>query len=223
MTRRRRLALAAAVVLALAGLGVLLWSFIAAQLIEPLALFAWLMLRIFVLSISQKTYWYVALFVLLISAFRLWPRNSSYPPYDRHMGGNVAIRTYSRWCSLFTLTEHDLGSTRNLRWELVRLLLSLYATKQHAEADLRLHEAMQRREVDLPDSIHSFLFASEPTAKSPSLLRRMRQIALAPLNWARRRIQLQQQRAECQRHIGEVLSFIENSLEMSDGNDDRKR
>ena len=221
INNHQRLAIGLVGLVTLAVLSVLFWPFIAAEIIAPIALLAWLLLRIFVLSIGQQTYWYAAAFVLLLSLFRLWPRSPGNPSFEKHAGGNVAIKTFERWRSMFLLTDHDLHSLRNLRWELVRLLLSLYATKQHSEADLKLHEALQRREIDLPDSIHAFLFAGETPAKPRSFLRRMLDFWLFPLKWARHRALQQQERAECHRRIDDVLCFLEKSLEMND--DDRRR
>jgi len=223
MTNRQRLAIGLVSLVTLALLTVLFWSFIAAEIIAPVALLAWLLLRIFILSIGQQTYWYAAAFVLLLSLFRLWPKSPVNPPFERHAGGNVAIKTFERWRSMFLLTDHDLHSLRNLRWELVRLLLSLYATKQHSEADLKMHEALQRREIELPDTIHAFLFPGETPAKPRSFLRRVQDFWLLPLKWARHRALQQQARVECHRRIDDVLCFLEKSLEMNDDNGRRKQ
>lgn len=223
MNRRQSL-LIALIVLAIVALAcVVFWPFIAAEIIAPIALLAWLLLRIFVLSIDQQTYWYGMVFVVLVSLFRLWPRDFAERPFERHAGGNVALRDLGRWRSYFELTDHDLQNLRNLRWELVRLLLTLYATKQHAEADLRLHEALQRREIALPETIHAFLFPADVPAKPRSYLQRVRDFWLAPLIWVRRRALLRQQRAECLLRIDEILGFLEQSLEMNDGHDDGGR
>lgn len=227
MNRRQSLLIALIALTIVALTCVLFWPFIAAEIIAPIALLVWLLLRIFVLSIGQQTYWYGVVFLVLVSLFRLWPRSSAGRPFERHAGGNDAIRNFERWRSYFVLTDHDLQSLRNLRWELVRLLLSLYATKQHTDADLKLHEALQRREIganELPATIHAFLFPGEAPAKPRSFfLQRLRDFWLTPLRWARRRAQLRQQRSECLRRIDEVLGFIEQSLEMNDGHDDGGR
>jgi hypothetical protein len=226
MTNRQRLAIGFVGLAALALLGVLFWPFIAAEIISPVALLAWLLLRIFVLSVSQQTYWYGAVFVLLFSLFRLWPQSLiKQPSFERRLGGNFAVRTFERWHSMFSLSDDDLHSIRirNLRWELVRLLLSLYATKQHSDADLKLHEALQRREIELPDTFHAFLFPGEPLAKPRSFLRRVQGFWLLPLKWTRHRALQQQKRTECYRRIDEVLRFLEKSLEMNDGDDDGGR
>lgn len=223
MNRRQGLLIALITLAILALTCLVFWPFIATEIIAPIALLAWLLLRIFVLSIDQQTYWYGMAFVVFVSLFRLWPRDFTEQPFERHAGGNVALRDLGRWRSYFVLTDHDLQSLRNLRWELVRLLLTLYATKQHAQADLRLHEALQRREIALPETIHAFLFPADPPVKPRSYLRRVRDFWLAPLSWARRRALLRQQRAECLRRIDEVLGFIEQSLEMNDGHDNDGR
>jgi len=216
MHRPPRLAIALIALAVAMLLCAMFWPFVADEIIKPVALLAWLLLRIFVLSIGQQTYWYGAVFVLLLSLFRFWPGSFSNPPYEKYGVGNVAIKTYERWRSLFSLNDHDLHSLQNLRWELVRLLLSLYATKQHSDADLNMHESLQRREIELPDTIHTFLFPGELPARRRSVLQRILDLWLIPLQWARRRAHQQRERVECRRRIDEVLSFLEESLEMND-------
>ena len=196
------------------------WPFIAAEILTLVALLVWLLLRIFVLSVNQHSYWYAMMFVVLASLFRFWHPSVGDPTYEKRPGMNVAIRSFEHWQSLFELTYHERDSIRHLRWELVRLLLSLYASKQHTDADLRLHEALRHREIVLPDEIHAFLFPDEVPEKQHTLLQRVQDFCLIPLRWAQRRAVQRREIAECRRRIDLVLAFIEKSLEMNDGHDD---
>lgn len=215
---RRRLLIALIALATVALTSVVFWPFIAAQIIAPIALLAWLLLRIFVLSISQQFYWYGAILAVLITLFRLWPQSFNNAPFEKHAEMNVAINTFERWRNLFSPTNSDAHSTGTLRQELVWLLLSLHATKQQFDADHQLHGALRRREIDLPDAIHAFLFPDETPAKPRSFLQRSLDFWLTPLKWAQRR--RRQQREMAQRHdrIDEVLGYIEKSLETNNDN-----
>lgn len=199
------------------------WPLIAAEILAPVALLVWLLLRIFILSVAQQFYWYGILFVALFAMFRLWPQNASPPTFEKQVEMNVAIRRVKHWRSLFTLTNHDLDAIRHIKWELVRLLLSLYATKQHTDADLRLHEALRHREISLPDDVYAFLFPKEEPERKCSFLQRAKYFWLVPLRWAQRQPLQQREIAECRRQINAVLGFIEKSLEMNDGDDGGRR
>jgi hypothetical protein len=216
MTSRQRLLIALVALAIVALMCGLFWPFIAAEIIAPIALLVWLLLRIFVLSIGQQYYWYGVIFVVLVFLFRLCPPSFNNPTFEKYTDINVAIKAFERWRSLFSLVDYDLHSIRNLRWELVRLLLSLYATKQHSDADFRLHETLQRREIVLPDAIHAFLFSDERPSIQRSFLQRAQDFCLFPLKWAWRRPRQRQEIAEYRRRIDEVLGFMEKSLEMND-------
>jgi hypothetical protein len=170
------------------------------------------------LSIDQKYYWAAIIFVMLFFLFRFLPQDQSTIQTDDSLDSNATMKTIGYWRNLFTLTEHDIGDDKTLKRELVRLLLSLYSSKQRTSANFGLYEALQRSEIPLPEHIHAFLFPDEPQKSGRSLKKFMHTVRKTPRKWIRR--WTGQDAAEHYRMIDEVLSFMETSLEMK--NDDGK-
>jgi hypothetical protein len=203
--------------------GLLFWPFILNEIITPTSLAVWVLLRIFVLSVDQEYYW--AAIILIISIFlylRLLP--PSHPTIEaedsQHL--NETMRTLDYWHSMFNLIDQRVQDDEMLKKELARLLLSLYATKQHTLADFRLYDALQRGKIPLPEQIHVFLFPEEPQPAGRSLIANIRRLVQSirntPRKWIRR--WTGQETAERYRMIEETLCFLETSLEMK--NDDGK-
>jgi hypothetical protein len=198
--------------------GILFWPIILNEIITPIALTVWLLLRIFVLSIDQKYYWGGITFVVLVFLYRLLLHDQTTVQIDDYKEENATIRTVSYWRSLFNLTGDDIREEKNLKRELIRLLLSLYATKHRTAADFGLYEALQRGEIPLPEHIRAFLFSEEPQETKRSFIKLIESVRSAPQKWAFRLTG--QETAERYRMIDEVLSFMETGLEMK--NDDGK-
>jgi len=197
--------------------GILFWPFILNDIITPISLVIWLLLRIFILSIGQQYYWGAIIFVILIFLFRLLPQDQGNTQEENFPDSNATIKTVEYWRSLFTLGNHNLHDSKTVKLELSRLLLSLYATRQRAAADFRLYEALQRREIPLPEDIHSFLFLEETQDNRRSFKERVQTLWKKPRTWIRR--WTGQETAEYYRMIDKVISFMETSLEIkNDGN-----
>jgi hypothetical protein len=132
------------------------------------------------------------------------------------------MRTLDYWRNLFNLIDQHVQDDKMLKKELARLLLSLYATKQHTSADFRLYDALQQGEIPLPEQIHAFLFPEEPQPVGHSFIMNIRKLVQSirntPRKWLRR--WTGQETAERYRMIDETLCFMETSLEMK--NDDGK-
>lgn len=202
---------------ALAGL--LFWPFIFDQIIHPSALAVWLLLRIFVLSVDQIYYWGAMILIALVFLLRLAPEHAGDAPARETLQANESLAAIDYWRSLFTLKDTTTREERTLKRELIHLVASLYASKQHSMPDFIFYEALERGEISLPDRMHAFLFPQEP-----------KQARRSPKEWlhlARETTQRKmrhwtgQETAENYRMIDEVLRFVETSLEME--NDDRNR
>ena len=204
-------------------MGLLFWPFILNEIIIPTSLAAWVLVRIFVLSVDQEYYWVAIVFIAAVFLYlRLLP-----PPHptiqsedSQHLNG--AMGTLDYWRSLFNLTDQRVQDDQVLKKELAHLLLSFYATKQRTSADFRLYDALQQGKIPLPEQIHDFLFPEEPQPVGRSLIANIRKLAQSirntPRKWIRR--WTGQEAAECYRMIDEILCFMETSLEMK--NDDGK-
>jgi hypothetical protein len=214
----RRLVIFSFFFLLILFLGMIFWPFILNELITPISLVIWLLLRLLVLSIDQKYYWAAIIFVVLFFLYRLLPQGQAADRPEESLEANATIRSISYWRSLFTFTDQAVRDEKNLKRELIRLLLSLYATKQRTAADFGLYEALQRSEIPLPEHIHDFLFWEEPPKTGSPLKKLVQAISNTPQKWIRH--WTGQETAEHYRMIAEVLSFMETSLEMK--NDDGK-
>ena len=193
-------------------LGMLFWQFILDQIIAPFSLVFWLLLRMFVLSIDQKYFWGIIIFIVLVFLYRLLPAGQLAPQAEAPRISNATMQTIETWRSMFTLVGYNNPEAKILKRELIRLLLSLYATKKRTTADFELYEALEKGEIPIPEDIRAFLFVEEPGRTQRSLKEWAKSIGSNLRNWKRR--WTGQEAAEYYRMIEEVLSFMETSLEM---------
>ncbi len=198
--------------------GMLFWPFIRNNIIEPIALVIWLLLRLLVLSIHQKYFWYAAITVAIIFLFRFLRQEQSTVQPDAYLVPNATITNIGYWRVLFTYDGQDVRDEKILKRELTHLLTSLYASKQSTSNNFGIYDALQQGEIPLPEHIHSFLFPAEPGQSDGLIKRFLRSIQKT----SRKRIRqwTGQEKAEHYRMIDEVLNFIETSLEIN--NDNRK-
>ena len=203
--------------------GLLFWPFILNEIITPISMAVWVLVRIFVLSVDQGYYWVAIIAIAFIFLYlRFLPPSHPTIQSEDFQHSNAAMRTLDYWRSLFNLIDQRVQDDEMLRKELARLLLPLYATKQHTLADFRLYDALQQGKIPLPEQIHDFLFPEEPQPVGRSLIANIRKLAQSirntPRKWIRR--WTGQETAERHRLIDETLCFLETSLEMK--NDDGK-
>lgn len=199
--------------------GMLFGPFVLNEIITPISLAVWLLLRIFVLSIDQKYYWGAIIFITsFFLYYRLLPPLQPAIQFEDFQNSNEIMRTIGYWRSLLTLTDQDIQHDKTLKKELARLLLSRYATKQRTLPYFRLYEALQQGEIPIPDQIHDFLFLEEPQEAGRSFKKLVQSIRNTPRTWIRDGTG--QESAEYYQMIDEVFCFIETSLEMK--NDDGK-
>ncbi len=192
-------------------LAVFFGPFFLNEIIAPASRIAWLLLRIFVLSIDQYYYWGAIIVAVVILLFRLLSQDHTDPRSADIPETNETVKNLEYWRGQFTQTAHDERSEKTLRRELVHLLLSLYALRRHTAADFRLYEALRLREIPLPENIHAFLFPDEPKDSGRSIKKLLQSVWDIPRKWIRRWTGAEL--AEHHRRIDDVLGFIENSLE----------
>jgi hypothetical protein len=218
MKLSRRLVIFCFILSAILFVGMLFGPFILNEIIAPVSVVVWLLLRLLVLSIDQKYYWGGIIFVVVFFLVRFLPQGQSELLSDESPDSNAVMKTIGYWRNLFILTDQHVQDEKTLKRELIRLLLSFYATKQQTTANFWLYEALERGEIFLPEQIRPFLFPEEPQATNRSLKKRLQSLRNAPQKWIRRITG--QETAEHYRMINEVLSFMETALEMK--NDDGK-
>jgi hypothetical protein len=215
----RRLVIFVYVLLIILLVGMFYWPFILNEVIAPISLGVWVLLRIFVLSIDQKYYWVAIIFIASFLLYRcLLPRVPLSTPSNNFHFPNETMSSIGSWRGLFAVIDRKIQHDQTLKKELAYLLLTLYATNQHVTADFRLYDALRNGQISLPEDIHTFLFAEEPQQTGRSVIRLIHSIQKTLRKWVDR--WTGQEMAEHYRMIDEVLSFMETSLEIK--NDERK-
>lgn len=192
--------------------GLLFWPFILNNIIEPIAVAVWLLLRIFVLSIDQKYFWYAAIGLAVVFVYRILSREQSAIQSDIHQDTNTTILNIGYWRVLFTYDDQDVREEKILRRELTHLLTSLYASKQSTSNNYGIYEALQQGEIPLPENIHTFLFPAESQKSRGVINRFIQSIQKILQKWIRQ--WTGREKADHFRTIDELLNFLETSLEI---------
>ena len=217
MNSSRRVVLSLLIAAIVLFLGMLFWPFIVNNIIRPVTLVVWLLLRILVLSIHQKYIWYVIIFVAFIVLFRFLPQEQSDIQSYASLEPNRTIANIGYWRSLFIYNGQNVRDEETLKRELTSLLTSPHAWHQSTSSDFSIHDALQNGEIPLPGNIHAFLFSQELPASGGLLKRFFQSIRKTARKWIRQ--WTGQEKAEHFQMIDEVLNFMETSLEIT--NDDR--
>jgi hypothetical protein len=192
--------------------GMLFWPFILNNIIKPIALVAWILLRILVLSIDQKYFWAAIVFVSVIFLFRLLPQEQAAVQSNAYLETNATIRAIGYWRILFTFNDQDVRDEKTIKRELLHLVTSLYASKQRTSTNFDVYEALQQGEIPLPEHIYTFLFSEKPQESGRPIKKLLQSIRETPRKWIRQ--WTGQEKAEHYRMIDEILFFMETSLEI---------
>ncbi|MGA2613691.1 MAG: hypothetical protein ABSG38_09580 [Spirochaetia bacterium] len=190
-------------------------KFVLANIVLPAATVAWLLLRIFVLSLDQQTYWWGLIILAgLAGLVRLFQITMANAPGPLPSPGTVRDRA-SYWRESILANARETSNEDAFRRELSWLIATLCSSQMRGSAKYQVREALLQRQIPLPESVHAFLFSSDASApQQPG----------GALFSARRafrgRIRRRTGRAvfEYFRSIDEVLTFMEASMEMK--NDD---
>jgi hypothetical protein len=215
MDRSKRFVLAFLIAALVVFLGMLFWQFVLNNIIQPTALTLWLLIRILVLSIHQKYFWYAVIFVAVLVLLRLLRQTQSERLPKASFETNTTITNISYWRGLFLYNGQEILEAKALKRHLANLLTGLYALKQGVSNDFRVYDDLQRGTIPLPENIHTFLFAPEPVSGGP-LQKFFQSIRRTPRRWIRQ--WTGQAKAEHHKMIDEVLNFIETSLEINGDN-----
>jgi len=217
MNTSRRVVLLFLIAAIVLFLGMLFWPFIVNNIIQPAALVVWLLLRILVLSIHQKYFWYALIFVAFILLIRFLPREQPDIRSDAYPETNTAIVNIGYWRSLFIFYGQNVRDEKTLKRELTHLVTSLYASKQTTSSHWGIHEALQQGQIPLPENIRTILFSQEPPVSGGPLKTFFLSVRETLRRWIRQ--WTGQEKTEHYRMIDEVLNFLETSLELN--HDDR--
>jgi len=196
------------------AVAILAWPWLRAYLITPLTLVVWLLLRVLVLPVHQAVYWTAlvcAIPVLLWITLRRRAVDASarFPP--ARFARAHPVETW-RW-----LVEQTASGARALPavgWNgFVQLTVSLEALERRVAPDYLLHDALRSGQVPLPPEVHAFLFPRPPARPRRRAARLARWLGQAPRRALHRLSG--RDRAERLRSMSRLLSFLEDSLEMT--------
>jgi hypothetical protein len=213
-SQRVVLACLVAAILLLAGL--FFWPFILSNIIKPTALVVWLLLRILVLSIDQKYFWYALIFVAAFFVFRVLSHAREIVQPEVYLPSNVTLDNIEYWRVRFAGNSHNVWEEKTLKRDLLHLLVSCYASNQNTTNHFDVYQALEQGEIPLPEHIRKFLFLQEPREPDRSIKSLFRSVRETPRKWIQR--WTGQEKAGQYQRIAEVLSFMETSLEIK--NDD---
>lgn len=193
-------------------LGILFRAFVVDYLIRPVAVMLWLCWQI-VLSVDQKFYWGLLIFLALFYAFR---RLSQKPAASVQAPESFFSETLNRvryWRSSILLTRDEIDAPNILKRDLGQMLVTMHATTQPEASNFEIHNALKQRRIPLPDPIHSFLFPVEPSGSTRSFKRILRTIRQTPREWVRR--WTGRDMVDYYKSIEDVLTILESTLEIT--------
>jgi hypothetical protein len=184
--------------------------------ILPVATAAWLLLRFFVLSVDQEVYWWglISLVVIVIlGRLALGAKTQGKPSMDQYTASALSRDRADYWRSSILLNAHSAGERDLFRRDLMWLFTSMHASRREGNENYKIREAIQKREIPVPEYVHSFFFPMLPGAPERPYWRH-------PISWLkhifRPRRRPGRKKSQYFDSIDEVLSYLETSLEMND-------
>lgn len=199
------------ILLAILFIGLLNWQYVFDNVVHPVSLVIWLLLRIFVLSIGQKYYWWALILAVLVLAVRLIPREQTTIPKEEANRSNETLNYIEHWRSLYIPNESNAYG-KFLEREFLRMLVTMYSAKLRVAPDFKLYDALRQGEIPIPEDIRKYLYTEIPRREGWSLRRTLQAIRAWPGKmWHRSR---GIDTLDHYRKIEDVLDFFESSLEM---------
>jgi hypothetical protein len=198
-------------------------QFLIANVVLPIATVVWALLRIFVLSIDQRVYWWILIGILVLVPLIRELRDTAPSGPERPSTANWWLERVDFWRGSILANVREAGDSSTVKHNLVWLLASLYATGQQKSPDYGINMALQQGESGLPDYLRAFLWppprpARPPFFKHPVGFARHTMHSLRAASALRIRRWTGREAAEYYRAIELVLAHMETSLEMR--NDD---
>ena len=214
MSQSQRIVIFILFLLAILFVSLYFWPLVLNEILTPLALTAWLFLRIFVLSIDQKYYWGALFLGAMVALFWHLLQYSDEEELVSPTETNLTLKDIEFWRSFFTLYSHDNKEQHFIKRELVRIMVSMYASKHGVVANYLVMESLKKREIPLPEQIYTFLFIDDQVQSKRSLLQQIIWVWQAPWRWMDDHSG--RKSAEFYRMIDEVLTYMETSMEIKD-------
>jgi hypothetical protein len=173
------------ILLGLAVLG-LLWVFfqpaVWSVLVVPVALVAWLVLRIF-MSIDQQVWWGIIIFIGLVYVYARLATALVFGSPQQQPETNAALDSFKHWHETMLLTESDMDRSNFLKRNLATLLVSIIASEQERPVGMELFDALKQGDIEIPPEVYDFLLAEQPATTSWSLSGAWGRLRRLPRRW----------------------------------------
>ena len=218
MDKKQRIVLLVFCLLLFLLVVILFWPFVASNILAPLAVSAWLFLRIFVLSVDQKVYWALLILIgLFLILRRFFLVNIPQLTQPEAVEGNETINRAYMWRGDFAFGERTGMGRQTLQREMMKLIVSLYSSRLQGNAYFDVYEPLKQKQIVLPDRVYAFLFYEDPVPSGSALLKWFQSLQQT----VRKQIRAWsgQERRDYDQAINEILTFMENELEITNGDE----
>jgi hypothetical protein len=118
------------------------------------------------------------------------------------------------WRTSIRLTDFNLDQSDSLKRNLINMLAAIYASKQFRAVPYEVYDALEQRQIPLPEPVYTFLFPAKPAGAKLSIKQRLRRWRDMPRRQIRR--WTGREKAEYYQMLEQVLKFMEAVMENED-------
>jgi hypothetical protein len=168
-------------------------------------------------SFDQRIYWSALVFaVMLYALIRLYRLFQAPDTFEQTQlpDSNSTLEQISHWRTSIRLTDFNFDQSDSLKRSLINMLAAIYASKQFRAVPYEVYDALEQRQIPLPEPVYTFLFPAKPSGAKLSLkqlLRRWRDVPRRQIRrWTGR------EKAEYYQMLEQVLKFMEAVMENED-------
>ncbi len=188
-------------------------GFVQDNFVKPIALVLLLGWRI-LLSIDQRIYWLglvcAVMLYALIRLYRLFQVPDTFEQ-TQSPDSNFTLEQISYWRNSIRLTDFSLDQADSLKRSLINMLVAIYASKQFRVMPYEVYDALEQRQIPLPEPIYTFLFPAKPSGAKLSITQLLRRGRAMPRRQIRR--WAGREKAEFYQMLEQVLKFMEAIME----------
>jgi hypothetical protein len=163
-------------------LGILFRAFLLDNLVRPVAVLFWFLLRI-LSSVDQVYYWGTLVFATLgyvfYSLFLRRPKRPAVFEQTPPSRANATLENVHYWRTTILVTLDEIGKPNILKHNLGKMLASIYVSKEPGSSSLEVYKALrlinrplpeqmtsELHRISLPEGMYAFLFPEESPARA---------------------------------------------------------
>lgn len=135
--------------------GLIFRHFLFENVIMPIALILWAVLRVF-MSVDQEVYWVALVFIAFVFGLRLLPVKVSELSHPAGREARQPAKRLEYWQSLIDKAKESSENQQALTKNLQDLLILVMAIEDQADPNT-VREALQHRHLDVPQEIIAYL------------------------------------------------------------------